>query len=89
MSWVNNTCVIGSPDIYQFSSCDASNPEGLVPFTANNSFYAPNRHIYIKCRGTNFTLSDYQRLGYDIGSTVSDLPSVMDIIEWGKKLLEM
>lgn len=88
-SWINNTCVIGKPDIYQFSSCDPEDPKDLVPFTANNSFYAPRKEIYIRCGGANWTLSDYQKMGYDIGSTVSNLPPIEDIVEWGKQLLEM
>ena len=85
--WTNNTCIIGNANIYHFSSCDPKDPKDLVPYTAYNSFYAPNKMVYIKCGNVNFTLSDFQKIGYDVGSTVSDPVDVDTIVEWGKKLL--
>ena len=86
--WSNNSCVIGNPNIYKFGSCDPNKPlKGIVPFTANNQFFAPNKDIYIKCKDKQFSLSDYQKLGYDVGSTVSDVPDTSTIIQAGKNLL--
>ena len=86
--WANNSCVIGNPDIYYYDSCDPSKPlKGIVPMTADNKFYAPNKDIYIKCKNTKFTLSEYQKLGYDLGSTVSDVLDTPTIIQAGKDLL--
>ena len=86
--WVNNTCVIGNPDIYEFGSCT---PTGditkLVPFTANNTFYAPDMSIYIQCGSEKYSLSEWQKRGYDLGSTVLLPVSTATIIEWGKNLL--
>ncbi len=89
LDWSNNRCVIGMPSIYEYSRCDPANPKDLVPFTANNSFYAPNKYIFIKCGDMNFSLGQYQKLGYDIGSTVADLPTVAQIIQWGRELLDL
>ena len=85
--WTNNTCIIGNAKIYEFSSCDPKDPKDLVPFTADNKFYAPNKTVYIKCGNVNFTLPEYQKLGYDIGSTVADPVDIHTIIKWGKELL--
>ncbi|XP_065920298.1 uncharacterized protein [Dysidea avara] len=86
--WTNNTCVITSSDIYHNSGCDPSHLKGLVPFTANNQFYTANGTVSIQCgEKKTFTLQQYQALGYDIGSTVSKLPSNEEIVSWGKQLL--
>lgn len=88
--WVNNTCIIGNPNIYEFGSCTTTGSNaGLVPFTANNTFYAPGADIYVKCGSATYSLQDYQKQGYDIGSTVSDIVSDDIIITWGKELLSL
>ena len=86
--WVNNTCIIGNPNIYEFSSCTSTGDNtGLIPFTANNTFYAPNEDIYINCGTVKWSLADFQKEGYDIGSQVHDPVSYDTIIEWGRNLL--
>lgn len=85
--WSNNTCIIGNPNVYEFGSCDTKNLKGLVPFTANNKFYAPNATIYISCKGQQLSLADWQALGYDIGSTVSDLVDTKTIVKWAHQVL--
>ena len=86
--WVNNTCIIGNPNIYEFDSCTPTgNNTGLIPFTANNTFYAPNKYIYIKCGSVKWSLEQFQKEGYDIGSHVYDPVSYDTIVEWGRKLL--
>lgn len=86
--WSNNTCVIGNPNVYEFNSCDPGKPlRGIVPMTANNKFYAPEKDVYFKCGSKQFSLSDYQKLGYDIGSTVEGMVDTDTIIKWGKILL--
>ena len=86
--WSNNSCVIGNPNIYEFGSCDPSKPlKGVVPFTANNKFYAPKKEIYIECKETKYSLSEYQKLGYDLGSTVSDVLETSAIVQAGRDIL--
>ena len=86
--WTNNTCVTSSSDVYHYGVCDPSHLKGLVPFTANNWFYTENGTVSIDCDGKK-TLQQYQALGYDIGSTVSKLPSNGEIVSWGKMLLKL
>ena len=86
--WVNNTCIIGNPNIYDFSACDVSKDFAtLVPLTANNTFFAKSKYVYIQCGGKHLTLGQYQELGYDLGSTVQDTLPAADIINMGKSLL--
>jgi len=69
------------------SGCDPSHLKGLVLFTADNQFYTDNGTVSIQCGTKTFTLQQYQALGYDVGSTVSKLPSNEEIVSWGKQLL--
>ena len=86
--WVNNSCIIGNPNIYDFSSCiPGGNNTGLIPLTANNTFYAPNKDVFIKCGNVKYTLQEFQSLGYDIGSVVYEPVDYNTIVEWGRKLL--
>ena len=87
--WVNNTCIIGNPNIYAFGSCTTTGSnKGLIPFTANNTIYAPNKYIYIKCgQHEELTLLEFQKMGYDIGSQVFDLVDNNTVVDWGRKLL--
>ena len=86
-AWINNTCITRSPNIYQFDKCDPKDLTDLVPYTANNSFYVLNEFLYISCGDLDFSLDEYQAMGYDKGSTVSDLPMIEQIIEWGRQIL--
>ena len=86
--WVNNVCITRNPSLYQFDRCDPNNLTDLVPYTANNSFYVSDGFVYISCGNVNFTLAEYQAAGYDIGSTVSDLPTIEEIVAWGRQLLD-
>ena len=85
--WSNNTCIIGNPNIYLFQNCYPDDLKDLVPETAYNKFYAPNKYIYILCGGKKLSLHEYQKLGYDIGSTVGDPADTPTIIQWGRDLL--
>ena len=87
--WANNICVVGNPNVYYFVECDPIDPEDLIPFTANNKFYAPNEYIYIRCGDKNLTLEEFQNVGYDIGSTVEGPVDATTIIKWGKELFDL
>ena len=86
--WANNTCIIGNPNIYHYDRCNPSGSNtGLIPLTANNTFYAPSADIYIECGSTKWSLAQFQALGYDLGSQVH-VP-ISDDTELGRKLLEV
>ena len=88
--WANNKCVIGNPNIYDFTSC---NPEiddrDLVPLTYRNEFYAPNKDIYIQCGDKKLSLEEYQAMGFDVGSVVFDVIDTSTIIAWGTELFDL
>ena len=87
-AWTNNTCVISNSNVYTINQCDPSHLKVIVPFTANNNFYTASGKVFMQCgEKNNYTLAQFQALGYDVGSTVSMLPSNMEIISWGKQLL--
>lgn len=86
--WMNNTCVIGNPVVYEFGSCNPNNlNDPPNPFTANNMFYLPNQKISFVCDKTSWTLPQFQAKGRDLGSQLFDPPSTATIIQWGKQLL--
>lgn len=88
--WANNTCIIGGPDIYEFLKCnDFKSNAQLIPFTANNSIYAPNKSIYIQCEFELWSLQEFQDKGHDKGTQVfnSDDVDCDMIVNWGKELL--
>jgi len=86
--WANNTCIIGNPNIYEFSGCTLDQDmHRLVPFTANNTFYAKSQDIYIECDGKKLTLEEYQDMGYDVGSVVKDVIPVAEIATIAKSIL--
>ena len=86
--WTNNTCIIGNPNIYKFGACvQTIDNHNLIPFTANNTFYALDEYVYIKCGKEELSLFEFQLLGYDRGSIVNDLVDSDTIVGWGRKLL--
>lgn len=92
--WGDNVCVIGNPDVYQFTSCTMFDNAGLVPMTFNNMFYAPNASIYISCGYHNssvikLSLQEYQDMGYEIDSVVNNLPSNDEVMEWARDKLQI
>ena len=84
----DNICITGNPNIYKFS-CTLSDNAGLVPMSANNTFYAPNAYVYVFCDGVELPLERYQEIGYDVDSVVMDIPSNEEIIKWAKQMLDM
>ena len=86
--WANNTCIIGNPNIYRFSGCTTKGSNtGLIPLTANNTFFAPSADIYILCDNVKLSLAEFQAMGYDLGSQVHNLVGDATIIDWGRDLL--
>lgn len=88
--WFNNTCIIGNPVIYAYGNCnpnDLTNPP--VPKTSNNKFHVPQKTVQINCGNFIWNLPQYQAKGYDLGSSVSDVPTIDQIIQWGKQILNI
>ena len=86
--WANNTCLTSNPNVYTFTRCTIGRDiSELVPFTANNKFYATNEEVNFACGGTTFSLSEWQQRGYDLGSQIFPPASTTTVIEWGKSLL--
>ena len=84
----DNICITNNPNIYKFS-CTLTDNAGLVPMSTNNTFYAPDAHVYVLCDGVELSLEKYQEMGYDVDSVVKDLPSNQQIIKWAKQMLDM
>lgn len=89
-TWANNTCIIDNPNIYEFLSCNHErNNARLIPFTANNSLYAPNKDIYIQCGFDCWSLQEFQDKGHGIGTQVYDPVDCDTIVNWGKEKLKL
>ena len=89
--WAHNKCIIGNPNIYSFGTCNikGGDSQGLVPLTYDNTFYAPDADIYIRCGSVNLTLHEYQAMGFDKGSVVHDVVDVATVIDWGRQILDL
>ena len=85
--YTDNKCVIKEVQVYEFSSCKLQNITQLIPYTARNKFYTPDAKIIFKCDNYTWTLKEYQERGFDVGSTVSNLVDIKEVIQWGKDLL--
>ena len=87
--WSNNICILGNPNVFQFTGCSLTDNAGLVPMSANNVFYTPNAHLYILCERVELSLEKYQEMGYEVGSVVKELPTNDEIMKWAKEILDM
>ena len=86
----DNKCVIGSPSIYNFASCDPEqNNRDVIPFTSDNEFYAPKKDIHIQCGNKNLTLQEYQEMGFDVGSVVYDIVDSAIIARWAREQFDL
>ena len=84
--WSDNKCIIGNPTIYSFTSCDPEQDNrNLVPYTANDVFYAPYKDIDVLCGDKKISLQEYQSMGFDVGSVVYDLVDSDTIKQWAQE----
>ena len=99
--YYNNTCVLqdSNPSYLDISGIrdgkclDGTSgskqafEDGLI--VGNNTVYVPaNSKAYVKCGGANVSMGDFQKMGYDAGSTtVQGLPSADTIIQWAHAVL--
>ena len=79
----SNKCVQYDGQFYTFNGSPLD--QALVPFTFNNSFYSAGAQFNY---GNGKGLKDLQQVGLDLGSTVSDLPTVEEMVAWGKAALK-
>ena len=78
-----NDCVQWDGQFYTFSG--GSLDPAQIPFTARNRFYSPGA----KFNYGGHTLSDLQRAGLDIGSTVAEIPPTDALVELARQRLGM
>ncbi len=89
--WTDNICIINSSEIYRFRVCSPlDNIADLIPFTANNTFYTfdPSK-VFVTCEATNYTLMEFQDMGYDLGSQVHQMLDNSAIIKLGRLILNI
>jgi len=91
--FANNTCFMGfNPFIYYFSGCDVTKLVDHVPLTANNTYYMPpgNRtsfHCNVQGRDQVLSISDFQKYGYDLGSTEQTNPGMTTMLQFAHQWL--
>jgi len=85
----NNTCITASGDLYQFSTCDPEDIPGTTDLSGGNTIMssAPAAAVGFKCGSENLTLQEFQKQGYEQGSTLQKMPTPAEIAEMGRKLL--
>jgi len=84
----NNICIQGvSVPYLNLLSCDPKNP-AVVPDLRTNVVYNANKTLQVKCGDSVMSEHDFQRFGFDLGTTVDGpIPSDDNIIFWGMSLL--
>jgi hypothetical protein len=88
----NNKCLLTTdrgPDTYAFFyQCDPSNVAGSMYIQLHdNEYFTFNGKAQVNCGGYNVSLSDLQKAGYDLGSTVSVFPEDAKVVSWAHDLL--
>ena len=89
--WWNNTCIAASPDqFHTWYECNATSPlDGTIPVPMQgNSYFSLTGDYRMHCRGTVWNLTQAQALGIDLGSTVSTLPSLAQLVAMGHDRLQ-
>lgn len=94
--YANNACILAAStstiNPYKYGNCavDKKNGKiiaGTLDISYNNSFFVrSNVTLAVKC-GKSFALEEFQRNGYDVGSTVRVIPSEKTLLTWARALL--
>merc|ERR1712176_593843 len=88
--FANNTCIHQTGSIYMwqhYKGCGGGQDlNRTVEVTYNNRFFTRDGKIHLKCENQTWSLADYQRKGYDQGSTVQKLPGDDDVMRWAETL---
>lgn len=81
--WWNNTCIASSSDqFFNFYECNATAPlDGTIPFPMKgNQYYSSTGDYSMHCRSATWNFSQANALGIDLGSSVSTLPSLQELV---------
>lgn len=82
----NNTCaVLHVGLLYNLWACNLLSLSTSIPMLAFNRFYA-NGPLEIKCSAHNFTLPEFQAIGYEIGSVQLPQADLATMLGWGQAL---
>ena len=80
-SWVNETCIAGSPGAVYHTDCDASTPlDGLLPLLANNTLLLDAGDYTLQCGSAAWTLAEAQARGVDVGTVVGAAPDAAGVL---------
>jgi hypothetical protein len=81
-------CVLQNAGKYSsLDGCSLSNPNSWTLTSHDNRIYAPGAQVTVDC-GITMTLAAFQKAsGLEMGSTVSDSPSIAQMMAWGRQVL--
>jgi len=86
-AWTNSKCILLAQSVpYNIQYCNPSDVSNIPPHI-NNTHYTPNGTAVFKCGSNSYSLSQWQALGLDYGSTQAATPDVNTVIGWGKQVL--
>ena len=58
-----------------------------VAFLAKNTYYSPAGDFIVNCNGVHMGLADFQKQGYEVGSTVMPTPATSDLVAMARARL--
>eukprot|EP01060_Flectonema_neradi_P016246 TRINITY_DN2283_c0_g1_i15.p1 TRINITY_DN2283_c0_g1~~TRINITY_DN2283_c0_g1_i15.p1 ORF type:complete len:827 (+),score=196.14 TRINITY_DN2283_c0_g1_i15:61-2541(+) len=82
----DNQCITGDGIFYTFAKCTTTNLPETVYQTFNNQFYSPKTTFVENC-GQNLSFSEWQKLGQDRGSNVTETMSLQEILSTAREKL--
>lgn len=87
----NNTCILDTPsgDYLKLGGGDLTNLTTITLTAGGNTLYTPDGNAFVDVGGKKLSPAEWVALGIDPGLKVSTYPSVPDIIQMAKTLLEM
>eukprot|EP01084_Bolivina_argentea_P194695 334094_1 len=79
----DNQCISNYGNPLYYGACNPNNFQQSskeMPFGANNSLFTPNAKFVFSCGNAQWTLKELQAKGWELGTTVSDIPSSQQIV---------
>jgi len=88
--WWNNTCIASSgANFFKFNTCNDSAPlNGVIPFPIKTNRFFSNSSYALHCNASLWNISEAQARGIDLGSTLSSLPTVSELVAMGHDVLQ-